>query len=105
MAMSHENASHEFLARLRERAEAIQESGASALTTGYPDESPLASWKGENGVVCTHLPDEEQGILRISIGGGEHLPVTMNYCNIRGSVGQCIDLLEKAIAALKECPE
>jgi hypothetical protein len=42
---------------------------------------------------------------RLSIGGGEHLPVTLNYVVVRGKIGQCIDLLEKALVALRECPE
>jgi hypothetical protein len=41
----------------------------------------------------------------LSIGGGEHLPVTMNYVVVRGKIGQCIELLEKALVALRECPE
>lgn len=48
---------------------------------------------------------DPQGILRLSIGGGEHLPVTMNYVVVRGKIGQCIELLEKALVALRECPE
>lgn len=48
---------------------------------------------------------DEQGILRISVGGGDHLPVTLNYCTIRGSVGDCIKMLEMALDALRDSPE
>jgi hypothetical protein len=59
-------------------------------------------WRA-NGVECVHLPNDEQGILRVSIGGG-HPKVNLNYCNFRGDVGQVIELVEKALSALKECP-
>ena len=51
------------------------------------------------------MPDDEHGVLRMSIGGGDNLPVTLNYCVVRGGIGQCIELLEKALKALRECPE
>jgi len=51
------------------------------------------------------MPDDEHGILRISVGGGDSTPVQLNYCTVRGGVGRCINLLEQAIAALRECPE
>ena len=47
--------------------------------------------------------DDEQGILRISIGGCD-TAVGLNYCVIRGDLGQCIDLLEKALVALRDAP-
>lgn len=94
----------QFMQRLTERAEAALKAKAS-LITAKEQETPLGEWKASNGMHVRHLPDDEQGILRISCGGGEHLPVTMNYLTIRGKVGQCIDLLEKALIALRECPE
>lgn len=94
-----------FIDRLRERAAKAEKAAASVITAGEEGEQELGRWKASNGVHCRHLPDDPQGILRISIGGGEHLPVTMNYIVIRGKVSQCIDLLEKALAALRECPE
>lgn len=94
-----------FLEQLRGRADSAEKAGASLITAGSPDEEPLGQWKASNGMHVKHMPDDEQGILRISAGGGEHLPVTMNYLVIRGPVGQCIDLLEKALVALRESPE
>lgn len=93
-----------FLEELHRRAEKSKESMKSQITTGSPDEKPLAQWKG-NGIQVCHMPDDPQNILRISIGGGEKTPVVVNYCTIRGGVGECIALLEKAIKALKESPE
>ena len=94
-----------FIDELRRRADESQKSAAALITTGQHGEQELESWKASNGVHCRHLPDDPQGILRISVGGGEHLPVTLNYLTVRGKIGQCIDLLEKALAALRECPE
>lgn len=103
MAQTHENITHGFLERLIERTK--QQKVASTIAAGKPGEIPICQWKASNGIHCTRLPDDEQGILRISIGGGEHLPVTMNYASVRGSIGQVIELLEKTLVALRECPE
>lgn len=105
---THTDESHEafrFMQELKQRAAQAAVAKTSQITTGYEDEKPLGKWKGSNGVHVVHMPDDEQGILRISLGGGEQLPVTMNYLTIRGRVGECIALLEKAIVALRECPE
>lgn len=105
---THDDYSHQqskFIAALRKRADKAKKASASVITAGEQHEQELGSWKASNGVHCRHLPDDPQGILRISIGGGEHLPVTMNYLVVRGKIGQCIDLLEKALVALRECPE
>lgn len=95
----------EFMELLEARAKVGKATKASEITTGKAGEEPLAKWKGSNGVHVTHMPDDEQGILRISCGGGDNLPVTMNYLTIRGRVGECISLLEKALVALRESPE
>lgn len=95
----------EFLELLEARARLSKAIKASEITTGKDSEKPLASWKASNGIHVTHMPDDEQGILRISCGGGDTLPLKLNYLVIRGRVGECIDLLEMAIAGLRECPE
>lgn len=106
---THEDNQHtlrnRFIDKLRERADKAEKAGASVITSGEANEKELGSWKASNGVHCRHLPDDPQGILRISIGGGEELPVTLNYLVVRGKIGQCISLLEKALVALRECPE
>lgn len=94
-----------FMDQLRERADKAKDAAASTITAGAAGEQPLAAWKASNGIHCRHMPDDEQGILRISVGGGDHLPVTLNYVTVRGKVGDCIALLQKAIDALRECPE
>ena len=106
---THDNSNHglrdEFLNALRGKADRMGAKGTSSITAGELNEESICELKGSNGVHCRKMPDDEHKILRISIGGGEHLPVTLNYCVVRGGVGQCIELLEKAIAALRECPE
>ena len=74
----------------------------SEITSGKPDEKPLAFWKYD-GMSVTVLPDDEQKIIRISVGGCD-APLPMHYCTIRGEVGRCIELLEKAVAALRAAP-
>lgn len=100
---THDDFSHEdFFKRLLERANDSVENRRSEITTGKPDERPLSSWRAR-GVECVHLPPDEQGILRISIGGG-HPHVELNYCNFRGDLGKCISLLEKALKAMRSAP-
>ena len=93
----------EFMDRLRGRADKMVADKASQITTGKDGEEELATWKS-HGVFCRHMPDDEQGILRISVGGGNGMPVELNYCTIRGSVGNCIDLLKQTIKALEDAP-
>lgn len=106
---THDNSNHglreQFLNELRGKADRMGAKGTSSITAGELNEESICEWKGSNGVHCRRMPDDEHNVLRISIGGGEHLPVTLNYCVVRGGVGQCIELLEKALKALRECPE
>jgi hypothetical protein len=91
-----------FMDTLRSRAIEAKAEKISMITS---EGTPICEWQGKNGMFCRRLPDDEQGILRISIGGGEDLPVTLNYLSVRGKIGQCIALMEKALSALRECPE
>lgn len=101
---THEDAQHKtsFIERLRERADAAEKAKASVITSGAHGEKALAEWKS-GGISVRHMPDDEQGILRISIGGGK-TPVPVEYCVFRGDLGQCIALLERAIVALRAAP-
>lgn len=92
-----------FMSRLQERADKAKQEGGGQITAGKPGEAVLAEWK-HGGMSCRHLPDDEQGILRISVGGTPSSGVPFEYCTIRGSVGECIKLLERAIAALRKAP-
>lgn len=94
-----DEARRDFLKELTTRAELMSELGANREQHG----TPLAEWKAE-GFRCSVLPDDSMGILRISIGGGDDTPVRGDYCNVRGDVGKCITLLERALVALRKCP-
>lgn len=100
---SHSDSDHElrreFLKELKLRAELMTDLGKNDLQEG----NVLLDWQ-HDGMRFQLLPDDRQKILRISIGGGDCLPVVGNYCNIRGDIGQCIHLLEKALAGLKRHP-
>ena len=104
MAMTHQD--RDFMDLLRKRAQEATDNRENEITVGEPDENPVMTFKGSNGVRIEQRPDDPQTILRISIGGGDHLPVKypIDYCNFRGDVGKCISLLEKCLAAMKEIP-
>lgn len=88
-----------FMERLRERAE--QMDGKSKIAAGAPDEKPVAEWRHKN-VDVKHLPNDEQDILRVSVGGIIASTPRFIYCSFRGPVGQCIAALEQAIEAMKK---
>lgn len=90
--------------RLQERAKEMTKRGASQITAGEPGEEVLQSWDSANGVSVKQLPDDEQGILRISVGGGIQ-KIDVNYCVCRGDLAKCAHLLEKAAHALKDGPK
>jgi len=89
----------DFLRELKIRAEVMESLSKNTLQ----NEPVLLDWK-HDGIRCQLLPDDRQKILRISIGGGDDLPIKGDYCNIRGDIGKCIALLERAITALKKHP-
>ena len=93
----------EWLNSLAEKAQQMTDARESEITAGKDSEKPLAEWK-HKGVGVMHLPPDEHGILRISIGGGEDTPVDVKYCVFRGNRGHCVDLLRKALKALETGP-
>ena len=93
----------EWLKSLEEKADRMQAAGESKITGGDEGEQSLAEWKGK-GVFVRHMPPDEHGLLRISIGGGDESPIQLNYCVFRGNRGHCIDLLRKALKAMLDGP-
>ena len=85
-----------FLAQLQARADRMKERGESIMAAG---DAPLSQWM-HSGVTVRKLPDDPQGILRISIGGGD-TPVKLDYCSFRGTQDECRKLLRRALAALE----
>jgi hypothetical protein len=102
---THEDADfrREWLKSLEEKADRMREAGESKITGGEEGEQSLAEWKYKTFHV-RHMPLDEHGILRISVGGGENIPVQLNYCVFRGNHGHCVDLLRKALKALEVGP-
>lgn len=96
--------SEKFMAELQGRATEIKQQERSKITGGSDGEPILNRWQS-NGVEVVQRPDDPQGILRISVGGGDDLPVSLNYLVFRGDRGQCVDLLRKALKALESDPE
>ena len=94
----------QFMDELEGRANKIKSMEKSKITGGADGEPILAEWTAE-GVGVRQLPPDPQAILRISIGGGKHLPVSINYCVFRGERGACIDLLRRALKALETDPK
>lgn len=90
----------EFMRQLMARSDRMREAGFSQIAAGKNGEKALEEWQA-NGVYIRHMPDDSQGILRISIGGGDSTPVSLNYCTFRGRKQDCVALLKKALAALE----
>lgn len=84
---------------LKQRAEAMVAKGESTITAGKPGEEPLARWQS-NGMLCRRMPDDPQGVLRISIGGGD-LMDGGGYLVLRGDPRECRRLLQRALRALR----
>ena len=90
----------DWLAHLRTKAEAMVAAGESQITAGKPGEQARAEYR-RAGVSVRHLPDDEHGILRISIGGHPDQPMDSSYLVFRGDRGQCQSLLRRALKALE----
>ena len=85
-------------ARLKVRADETVRNRHSQITAGAPGEKILAEWDRE-GVHVVKRPNDEQGILRMSVGGGA---ADFNYCVFRGKRLACAELLERSAKALRE---
>ena len=96
----------EWLKSLKAKADRMVEDGKSSITAGCPGEKALAEW--EHGVdpdviQVRQMPEDEHGILRISVGGGASL-ANVNYCVFRGDRTRCAYLLEEAAKAMRAKP-
>ncbi len=88
-----------FLKRLRERADEMVERKLSVITGGDEDEKVVREWR-HGDVNVRQFPDDEQSILRISVGGSRD-PVQLAYCVYRGSHGKCVKLLRRVLEAME----
>lgn len=92
-----------FMKELEGRAELTKLAERSQITSGFDGEPVLQKWEA-NGIQVVQRPSDPQEILRLSIGGGEDLPVSLSYLVFRGDRGKCVDLLRKALTALETDP-
>ena len=83
---------------LEQTLEDLEDEGVEVLVASNGEE--LVCWQAHD-VDVAKLPDDEQGIIRISIGGGDATPVQLNYCRFRGDHGACVDLLRKVLRAME----
>jgi len=91
----HEN--DDLLRDLVDRAELMTKEKSNVITAGDDDENPIRGWK-HKGMSIQQLPDDPQGVLRISVGGN----VGFGYCTFRGSRTACRTLLQQALAGLQK---
>jgi len=82
---------------IHDKARRMIDEGKNTITAGVPGEQAIAKWES-GGVVVRQMPDDEHGLLRISIGG---LP-NKGYLVFRGDRGQCRALLKRALRALEK---
>lgn len=73
------------------------------VTAGKEGEPALEKWNACSTAV-QKLPDDERGILRISVGGDGDQRIGY-YCVFRGDRHKCLKALRKAVAALEARPE
>lgn len=96
---THSDADHgkksRILEELRLKAELMTEVGQNRMT----HDKVIEEWT-HDGLRVQMLPDDPQGVLRISAGGHDEIKPS-EYCNFRGDQGKCIALLEKCLAAMK----
>lgn len=95
-------ASEEFLQSLKQKADKMTLEGKNTIAVGKPEEHPLTEYDSENGVFVRRMPEDEHGIIRVSVGGGDNLPVKGDYCTFRGNAKQAVKLLHKAIQAIEQ---
>jgi len=103
-AQDHQELQQEFMKHLEQHAKKIVKEQRSQITAGYPGEKPLGSGD-HRGMHVRHMPDDPHGIIRISCGGGDHLPIRCDYLTVRGDLGACMIQLQKAIQALGDFRE
>lgn len=90
----------ELLASLQAKAERMTEEGKNTITAGAEGEELLAKYTSDR-VSVKKLPDDEHGILRISIGGIlDGRPGPWGYLVFRGDKDKVRKLLQRALRAL-----
>lgn len=101
---SHQDMDHgerrRIIEELRLKSELMTELGANRTTA----DGDVLEESEVDGLRVQKKPDDERGVLRISIGGHPAIERS-SYCNFRGDRRACIELLERALYAMKQEPE
>lgn len=84
-----------ILDELRLKAELMSELGKNRVT----NDKVQKEWVHDD-IRVQLLPDDPQGVLRISIGGHPDFDRS-EYCTFRGDQSKCIALLERCLSAIK----
>ena len=95
---SHRDSDHgkaRVLQELKLKAELLSDLGKNRVA----NERVLEEWIFDE-IRVQMLPDDEHGVIRISIGGHADLHPS-EYCNFRGDQGRCIALLTRCLEAMK----
>lgn len=88
------------LKNLEKRASEMKAAGLSQITSGRDGEEAIESYDFKS-VHVKKLPDDPDGVLRISIGGGKTIEGPINYCVYRGNKDRCISALKRALLAME----
>lgn len=96
---SHIDNDHEernrIINELKLKSELLCDLGKNRIT----NDKVILEWK-HDGIRVQMLPDDQHGVLRVSIGGHPEMDRS-EYCNFRGDQGRCITLLERCLEAMK----
>ena len=85
---------------LERKAHEMTEARENVITAGEA-ETAVRQWK-HKGTSVTQMPDDEHGLLRISIGGSPtNARPKLAYCVFRGDRVECRRLLSEALKALQ----
>jgi len=92
------------LSDLEKEAKRLTALRQNTITAGDTGEKPIAEWRSK-GVNISKMPDDPNGVLRISIGGGKVVvrgsAEFFGYCVLRGDRDKCIELLRRSLKALQ----
>ena|SRR5688572_4375824 len=98
---SHDDSSHmpQPIKDLAMKADRMTAEGRNRITAGAPGESTL--FEAEiDGIYIRQLPEDEHGVLRISIGRAPAIDRS-SYLVYRGDRAKVLGLLERAVGALR----
>ena len=94
-----------LLERLRVRSQALTRGALNTITAGdAPIESARVRIDGVD-IDVAKLPDDPDGVLRVSIGGHNEPGGIGVYCRFRGNKSDAVDALKKCLRAIDPSQE